>query len=105
MYRLIAVLTVIICLVASPSFAALVVSHGDGDSTNGASVDGTISAGEYGPSNSYSYSGGGGGFGGPLGGGTLYFESDYLAFPGKLYIGAQINGQLFGNIIAVFLDT
>ncbi|MGG7378447.1 hypothetical protein ACQ7B2_06700, partial [Escherichia coli] len=87
----------------SPVRAALVTSHSDTASYDGASVDGTITSGEYGPSNSYSYTGGGTGFGGPLGNGTLYMESDYLAYPGNLYVGANIAGNLGSNIIAVFL--
>jgi hypothetical protein len=77
---------------------ALVTTHVDGSHVDGAAVDGTIASGEY---NTYSYTGGGAGFGGPLGGGTLHFESD----ANRLYVGASIAGGLGGNIIAVFLDT
>jgi glucose/arabinose dehydrogenase len=50
----------------------------------GATVNGAISASEYGPFNSYAFSGGGSGFGGQLGASTvLYLNSDAV----NLYIG------------------
>jgi hypothetical protein len=70
----------------------------DASVNDGAFVDGSIATGEY---VSYSYTGDGTGFGGPLGNGTLYFESDAT----RLYIGASIAGALGSNIIAIFLDT
>jgi hypothetical protein len=88
-------------LFSTPTQAALVLSHQDWEPLNGATVDGTISANEYGTGNSLSYTGGGTGFGGPLGNGTLYMESTGTT----LYVGAQIASNLGGNIIAVFLHT
>jgi hypothetical protein len=88
----------ILAFVFQCASAELVTTHVDASSNDGALVDGTIASGEY---LSYSYSGGGTGFGGPLGNGTLYFESDATS----LYVGASIAGGLSGNIIAVFLDT
>jgi hypothetical protein len=97
-----AILAAVVMLLNSDSqlYGALVDTRTDTDSV-GATVDGTISANEYGAGNSYFYKGGGGGFGGPLGNGTLYFQSD----ASSLYVGATIAGGLGGNIIAVFLDT
>jgi len=63
-------------------------------------VDGTLSANEYGAGNAFSYAGGGTGFGGSLGGGTLYMNSDAT----NLYIGLQVGGGL-DNIIALHLNT
>jgi len=62
--------------------AALITSHTD-TTIGSASVDGIISANEYGPGNAYSYTGGGSGFGGQLGGSTIYLKSDAL----YLYVG------------------
>lgn len=68
----------------------------------GATVDGLLGADEYGPGNSYSFTGGGNGFGGTgtLGGGTLYMQSD----ASKLYIGFQPGGQL-NDLVTIHLDT
>ncbi|CAN0370390.1 unnamed protein product, partial [Ectocarpus sp. 4 AP-2014] len=49
----------------------------------------------------YSYTGGGSGFGGPLGGATLYMESD----ASNLYFGLSPVGTLGSNLITIFLDT
>lgn len=87
-------------LVAAPAFGALVDTRTDVDLA-GATVDGTLSSNEYGAANAYAYSGGGSGFGGPLGSGTLYMQSDAT----NLYIGLQIQGALGSNIINVYLDT
>lgn len=65
----------------------------------GASVDGVLGAGEYG-SNGYSYTGAGGGFGGTLGNGTLYMDSD----ASNLQIGLQLGGNL-NDLVVLFLDT
>lgn len=77
--------------------AALVTTHTDADRGVGATVDGVINAGEY---STYSYTGGGSGFGGALGSGTLYLESDAT----NLYFGFQPGGTI-NNLVAVFLDT
>ena len=81
------------------AFGGLVTTHTDTDAS-GATVDGTISANEYGPGNSYSYTGAGGGFGGTLGGGALYFQSD----ASNLYVGFQPGNNLNDNVV-IHLDT
>lgn len=83
----------------SSSWAALTDARVDVDA-NGATVDGVLSADEYGTGNSYSYTGGGSGFGGTLGGGTLYFQSDAT----NLYIGFQPGANL-NDYVALYLDT
>lgn len=86
-------------LAAYDAQAMLVTSHTDSNVNNGAAVDGVIGAGEY---DVYSYAGGGSGFGGPLGGGTLYFESDLT----NLYIGASLGfGSLGSNVVTIYLDS
>ncbi|MFO0839491.1 MAG: hypothetical protein U1D55_13325 [Phycisphaerae bacterium] len=65
-----------------------------------ATVDQTISASEYGPGNSYSYAGGGTGFGGVLGSGTLYMNSDST----NLYVAFQ-PGATLNDIAVLYLDT
>jgi hypothetical protein len=97
MIRVLFALTILPCFFQSAS-AALVTTHIDSSHVDGATVDGTIVSGEY---VSYSYTGGGTGFGGPLGNGTLYFESDAT----RLYVGASIVGGLGSNMIAIFLNT
>lgn len=59
----------------------------------GAVVNGTIATDEYGPSNSYSFTGGGAGFGGMVGGATMYLKSD----AGNVYIGFSNLGIPPGN--------
>lgn len=85
---------------AGPAMGALVTTQVD-TNADGATVDGTLGTDEYGIGNSYAYTGGGGGFGGTHGSGTLYAESDGT----NLYIGLDIQGDLGSNIIGVFLDT
>ncbi len=85
-------------LLASAANAALVDTRVD-TTPAGAAVDGVLSAGEYG-SGTYSYRGAGGGFGGTLGGGTMYFDSDAT----NLYIGLQVGGNLNDNV-TILLDT
>jgi MYXO-CTERM domain-containing protein len=68
--------------------------------SSGATVDGTLSANEYGPGNSYVYRGAGSGFGGTLGNGAIYFKSDAT----NLYIGYQAGGNLDNNVV-LELDT
>jgi len=74
-----------------PAGAALITSHTDTLITSPV-VDGIISPNEYGPGNAYSYTGGGTGFNGFLGGATMYMKSD--AF--YLYIGFS-NLGIHGN--------
>jgi hypothetical protein len=63
-------------------------------------VDGVLGADEYGPGNSYSFAGGGGGFGGTLGGGRIYMDQD----ANNLYIAIQLGAQLNDNV-AIWFDT
>ena len=85
---------------ALPGRAGLITTVTD-TTTVGATVDGSISPNEYGSGNSYSFSGGGSGFGGPVGSGTLYLNSDL----NNLYIGATLNGGIGSNIVTIYLDT
>jgi hypothetical protein len=79
--------------------AALIDTRIDSDA-NGATVDGVLGADEYGTGNSYSYTGGGTGFGGALGAGTLYFQSDAT----NLYLGFQPGANL-NDYVALYFDT
>ena len=88
-----------VLFVGATAYGGLVTSHTDTDAV-GAVVDGVISPNEYGPGNSYSYTGGGTGFAGTLGGGTLYFQSDAA----NLYFGFQPGNFLNDNLV-VHLDT
>ena len=88
----------LIGLLAVPGLAALITGHQDTSAT-GAVVDGVLSPGEYG-NGAYSYVGGGTGFGGTLGAGVLYFDSD----ASNLYIGFQPGNNLNDNV-AIMLDT
>lgn len=63
----------------------------------GATVDATVNGGEY----VGTVSGGGGGFGGPVGGGTLSVDSDSSG----VYFGFSGMGDISGNSIRVFFDT
>ena len=85
-------------LVASAAGAGLSVSHTDGTSS-GASVDGVQGAGEYG-AGSYSYSGGGTGFGGTVGNGRLYMDADAT----NLYIGFKPGADM-NDLVTILLDT
>lgn len=62
--------------------------------------DGVISAAEYGAANSYSYTGGGSGFGGTVGAGTLYmdFSSTNINF------GFKAGGNINDNVV-IFIDS
>ncbi len=68
--------------------------------TGTATVDGVLGANEYGPGNSYDYAGGGTGFGGTLGNGRLYMETDLT----NLYVGIQLGSNLNDNVV-LFMDT
>lgn len=74
---------------AGAAYAGLVDVRLDA-TPGGATVDGVISPNEYGPGNAYAYSGGGTGFGGTVGNGTLYLESDAT----NLYVGFQPGADL-----------
>src|ERR1051325_2410802 len=63
-----------------------------------ATLDGVLAANEYGPGNANSYTGGGGGFGGTLGSGTLYMNSDAT----NLYVGMQLGNALNDNVVLYF---
>lgn len=65
-----------------------------------ANLDGILSPDEYGPGNSNVYTGGGSGFGGTLGNGQLYMNSD----ANNLYVGMQLGNNLNDNII-IYLNT
>lgn len=90
----------LVCLLAAavPSLAALITAHSDATPT-GAVVDGVLGPGEYG-SGAYQYLGAGTGFGGVVGNGALYMDSD----AGNLYIGFQPGGNLNDNVV-IMLDT
>lgn len=84
---------------ASP--AALITQHADQTPT-APIVDGLIGADEYGPGNTYSFTGGGAGFGGQFGNGTMRVKSSgqhlFLSFTG---IGVPTDG----NHYLVYLNT
>jgi len=86
-------------LITGMASAALVTSHSDIDGT-GATVDGVLGTNEYGAGNTYSFTGAGTGFGGPIGTGTLYMNSDGA----NLYIGFQPGGNI-NNIAALYLNS
>ena len=99
MVRSLALCLVVVCTVSAP--ATLITQHTDTDQA-GATVNGAIGVNEYGPANSYSFTGGGGGFSGWLGNSTLYANSDGV----NLTLGFSslgINGNADQYII--FLDT
>jgi hypothetical protein len=82
------------CFVSVAS-AGLVTSITDSNpNATGYVKDGVISSGEY----SASYTGGGGGFGGTVGNGTLYLDTDGT----NLYIGFQLANNLNDNIVIHF---
>jgi hypothetical protein len=62
-------------------------------------VDGVISPGEYG-NGAYSFTGGGNGFGGTVGAGTIYMDSD----ASNLYIGVDPGADV-NDVIVVYLNT
>jgi len=84
---------------AAPALAGLVDTRSDTNG-DGATVDQTISGGEYGAGNAYSYGGGGNGFGGTVGNGILYMESDAT----NLYVAFSAAGTI-DNLVTVMLDT
>ena len=78
-------LLAVILLSTISAGAALVTQRMDVDDVF-LSTDGVLGSDEYGPGNTYSYAGGGAGFGGQLGPATMYMNSDpatlYIAFTG-----------------------
>ena len=99
MVRSLALCLVVVCTVSAP--ATLITQRTDTDQA-GATVNGSIGVNEYGPANSYSFTGGGSGFSGWLGNSTLYANSDGV----NLTLGFSnlgINGNADQYII--FLDT
>jgi len=62
--------------------------------------DGVISPNEYGTGNTYSFTGGGTGFGGTVGAGTLYMDFDAT----DLKVGLQLGGNL-NDIAVIYFDT
>lgn len=91
-------IALVVAALAGAANAGLVDTRVDSTLT-GASVDGTLGAGEYG-GGAYNYLGAGSGFGGTLGNGALYFDSDGT----NLYIGFQAGANLDNNV-TILLDT
>jgi hypothetical protein len=92
---------IILLSLASLSRGALVIHHSD--SVSGSPVvDGNIAADEYGPGNTYAFTGGGAGFGGELGPATMYMKSDAA----YLYLGfSQLGVPTDGNQYIVYFHT
>ncbi|MGD8451208.1 MAG: PEP-CTERM sorting domain-containing protein [Phycisphaerae bacterium] len=89
----------ILALIAAPAVADLIDVRVD-TTLDGATIDGVIAADEYGVGNTYSYGGGGTGFGGTVGSGLLYMESDDT----NLYIGFAPGNNL-NDIAWIMFDT
>jgi hypothetical protein len=88
-----------LALLCAPGASRGVIISSQGDNNPNASAfvdDGVISSGEY-PA---SYTGGGSGFGGTLGNGTLYMDAD----SSNLYIGFAPGASLNDNVV-IHLDT
>jgi len=66
----------------------------------GSSADGSLGGSEYG-NGAFAYTGGGSGFGGSVGGGTIRFDSDNT----NLYIGFSNGAVGLGNLVTIFLNT
>ncbi len=62
--------------------------------------DGVISANEYGAGNSQVYQGSGSGFGGALGNGALYMDTD----ASNLYVGLKLGNDL-NDVAVIYFDT
>src|SRR5688572_15489303 len=83
--------------IGSAAQAALISSQGDPNPGSTSVVDdGVIGGSEY----STSYTGGGSGFGGTLGAGTIHMDTDGV----NLYIGFQPGGAVNDNVV-IHLDT
>ncbi len=100
MRHLLACVLVVLCPLAAR--ATLITAHTDAGGA-GAVVNGTLAAHEYGPANSYAFTGGGAGFGGMLGSATLYVKSD----ASHVYFGFSSLGVPGGNPdrVVVYLHT
>ncbi len=90
---------IVVAGLASAAQAQLVDTRVD-TTPAGAVRDQVLNPAEYG-NNTYSYRGGGTGFGGTVGNGVLYMDSD----ASNLYIGFQMGAGLEDNIAAILLDT
>lgn len=95
-----AVLGCIFSLSNNVAQAVLVTSHTDATAIGAPTKDGILAPNEYGPGNSYAYAGGGGGFGGTVGAGALYMNSDAA----NLFIGFQAGNSVNDNVV-IHLDT
>lgn len=85
-----------VALVSAPAFAGLVDVQTDANPASSTwNPNGVLDAGEY-----ATFTGGGSGFGGPLGSGTLGFDTDGT----NLYIGFDPGADLNDNVV-LFLDT
>ena len=90
------ILAAAVAVGSSVARAALISSQADNTPGTTFVDDGVISTGEY----SASYTGGGSGFGGTLGAGTLYMDADAT----NLYIGFAPGNALNDNVV-IHLDT
>ncbi len=88
----------LLATLAASASAGVSTTHTDGTGA-GATVNGSLSGGEYG-GGSYVYTGGGTGFGGTVGNGRLYMDSDAT----NLYIGFQPGADL-NDLVTILLDT
>lgn len=86
-----------LAMLAGTANAGLVDTR-TGTGSASVALDGSLSAGEYGPGNSYSYAGAGGGFGGTLGASTMYMNSD----ANNLYLAVNLAANLNDNIVVYF---
>jgi hypothetical protein len=78
-----------------------VVARSIADESPGApTLDGTLAQDEYGPANTYAFDGAGGGFGGTLGYGRMYVNSDAE----NLYVAFQ-PGALLNDYAVMYFDT
>lgn len=98
-HRKVLIAVSVLALAALPAGAQLVDTRVDTDA-GGATVNGLLDTDEYGLGNGYSYTGGGAGFGGPLGNGTLFMNSDNA----NLYVGFDPGADLNDNVV-ILLDT
>jgi len=83
-----------------PAVAQLVDTRVDTTPGSGFVADGVISPNEYGPANAYSYTGGGAGFGGTLGAGRLFMDSNST----NLFLGFQA-GNFLNDNVAIFINS
>ena len=87
--------------IGTAAHAQLQVTRTDLDPTTSNYVrDGVISPNEYGTGNAYSFTGGGNGFGGTVGGGSLYMDFNTT----DLKLGFKFNADL-NDIAVIYFDT